>query len=41
MINEDVEYDIIFVDGLHVEEQARRDIELSPAFKRRRRNCCS
>lgn len=29
MINEDVEYDIIFVDGLHVEDQAQRDIENS------------
>jgi Methyltransferase domain len=27
MINDDVEYDIIFVDGLHVEDQAQRDIE--------------
>jgi hypothetical protein len=29
MINDDVEYDIIFVDGLHVEDQAQRDIENS------------
>jgi len=29
MINEDVEYDIVFVDGLHVEDQAQRDIENS------------
>lgn len=26
-INDDVEYDLIFVDGLHVEDQAQRDIE--------------
>jgi hypothetical protein len=29
MIHEDVEYDIIFVDGLHVEDQTQRDIENS------------
>ncbi|MDO9213848.1 MAG: class I SAM-dependent methyltransferase [Methylococcales bacterium] len=27
MIHDDVEYDIIFVDGLHVEDQTQRDIE--------------
>ncbi|MFI3219316.1 MAG: class I SAM-dependent methyltransferase [Methylococcales bacterium] len=27
MINDDVEYDIIFVDGLHIEDQVQRDIE--------------
>ena len=27
MINDEVLYDIIFVDGLHLEEQAQRDIE--------------
>jgi len=27
MIHDDVEYDLIFVDGLHVEDQAQRDIE--------------
>jgi hypothetical protein len=27
MIHDDVEYDIIFVDGLHVEDQTERDIE--------------
>ena len=29
MIHDEVEYDIIFVDGLHIEEQAQRDIENS------------
>lgn len=29
MIHEELEYDIIFVDGLHVEDQAQRDIENS------------
>ena len=29
MINNDVKYDIIFIDGLHVEEQVDRDIENS------------
>jgi hypothetical protein len=29
MIRDEVEYDIIFVDGLHVEDQAQRDIENS------------
>jgi hypothetical protein len=27
MIHDDVEYDLIFVDGLHLEEQTQRDIE--------------
>jgi hypothetical protein len=29
MINDEVLYDLIFVDGLHLEEQAQRDIENS------------
>jgi hypothetical protein len=29
MIHDEVEYDLIFVDGLHVEDQAQRDIENS------------